>query len=185
MIGSHDSFTYLDPIHSIFKLFKFMWRTQDKSIKEQYDRGVRYFDIRVIYRKNRWYICHGLVVFKLSFASLKNLVDFFNTYYPNSKLRIIYERGDYEDIFKQEIRECLNYNNLSFSCIKSKWEVLVNKDPIVNDYTYRPILSNLSWWENLKRMNFFSTIKKYAKKHNPEINEYMIRNDVLYFMDYI
>ena len=185
MIGSHDSFTYMNPLHSIFKLFKFIWRTQTKSITEQYNCGVRYFDIRVKYRRNRWYICHGVVTFNVSFYSIKHIIDFFNLHYLNSKLRIIYERGEYEDIFKKEIRDILDNDTLSFACIKSKWEVLVNRDPIINDYTYKPILSNLSWCENIKRMNFFSTIKSWAKRHNPKINEDMICNNVLYFMDYI
>ena len=79
----------------------------------------------------------------------------------------------------------LDNETLSYACIKSKWKVLVNKDPIINDYTYRPFLSDLSLWENIKRMNLFSTIKKWAKKHNPKINEDIINNNVLYFMDYI
>ena len=185
MIGSHDSFTYLNPIHNIFKLFKFLWRTQTKTITEQYNYGVRYFDIRVKYKRNRWYICHGLVIFNVAFASLKHIIDFFNLHYPGSKLRIIYEKGNFEDIFKQEIRELLDNETLSYACIKSKWKVLVNKDPIINDYTYRPFLSDLSLWENIKRMNLFSTIKKWAKKHNPKINKDIINNNILYFMDYI
>ena len=115
MIGSHDSFTYLNPIHNIFKLFKFLWRTQTKTITEQYNYGVRYFDIRVKYKRNRWYVCHGLVTFNVSFASLKHIIDFFNLHYPDSKLRIIYEKGNFEDIFKQERRELLDNETLCYA----------------------------------------------------------------------
>lgn len=52
------------------------------------------------------------------------------------------------------------------------------------DYTYIPFYSNLSFWQNIKRMNWFSTIKKWSKKHNPTITQEMKDAvNIVYFMD--
>ena len=77
------------------------------------------------------------------------------------------------------------YECLSFSCIKKGWKVLVNKDPKMIDYSYVPFLSNLSFWQNIKRMKWFNTIKRWAKKSNPIITKELIESETVYFMDYV
>lgn len=39
MIASHNTFSYLQPRHKIFNLFKGFWRCQDLDIKEQLASG--------------------------------------------------------------------------------------------------------------------------------------------------
>lgn len=185
MIGTHNSFTYLSPKKKIFKLFSFLWRTQTKSIKEQILGGVTYFDIRVKrnYKDCTWQVCHGLVDFNKTFESIEEIISTFNPY----KVRILLEKGNYNDeiLFIKELNKCLDCPNLSFAGIKRGWKVIINKDPIIKDYTYTPWLSNLSFWENIKRGNFFSTIKKWAKKHNPKITIELVNDEVVHFLDYL
>lgn len=57
--GSHNTMTYLKPDKFIFKLFKFMYQCQDKNLKKQYDEGIRCFDLRVKWKKDKWIFAHG------------------------------------------------------------------------------------------------------------------------------
>lgn len=195
MIGSHDSFTYLEAKYSIFNLFSFLWRTQSLTIGEQIVKGVFYFDIRVrkVSKKDSnkycWRVCHGLVDFDVEFNRIEDILKTFKPY----KVRIILERGSNEDeeLFINEVKEVSkNYDNLWFSCIKKNWIVIVDLDPYIIDYSYTPFLSSNSLWSNFKR--FFSlikngnySIKKNSELNNPTINQELISCNQLHFMDYI
>ena len=195
MIGSHDSFTYLEAKYSIFNLFSFLWRTQSLTIGEQIVKGVFYFDIRVrkVSKKDSnkycWRVCHGLVDFDVEFNRIEDILKTFKPY----KVRIILERGSNEDeeLFINEVKEVSkNYENLWFSCIKKNLIVIVDLDPYIIDYSYTPFLSSNSLWSNTKR--FFSlikngnySIKKNSELNNPTINQELISCNQLHFMDYI
>lgn len=195
MIGSHDSFTYLEAKYSIFNLFSFLWRTQSLTIGEQIVKGVFYFDIRVrkVSKKDSnkycWRVCHGLVDFDVEFNRIEDIIKTFKPY----KVRIILERGSNEDeeLFINEVKEVSkNYDNLWFSCIKKNWIIIVDLDPYIIDYSYTPFLSSNSLWSNFKR--FFSlikngnySIKKNSELNNPTINQELISCNQLHFMDYI
>lgn len=182
MIGTHDSYTFLPAKNKLFELFSFLWRTQVKSIAQQQEIGVSYFDIRIRRDGDVWRVCHGLVDFDYTFESIEEIINMFLIY----KVRIILERGDSEDLFREEILKNIKYPALSFACIKSGWEVIFDRDPHIFDYTYIPWLSGASFWDNIKRFNFFFTIKRWAKKHNPVINDTLRKDNVnVYFMDYV
>lgn len=181
MIGTHNSYTFLPARKKIFELFSFLWRTQVKNIAQQKEIGVTYFDVRVRRDSNVWRVCHGLVDFNLTFKSIEDIVNIFSVY----KVRIILEREGSEGLFREEVLKSTSCPSLSFACIKNGWKVILNRDPNILDYTYTPWLSGLSFWENIKRFNFFSTIKKWAKKHNPVINNDMKKDNTIYFMDYV
>ena len=107
MIGSHDSYTYLPPKKKIFKIFSFLWKTQNKSIYEQILLGVEYFDIRVKYENGIWRLCHGLVDFNSTFTSLEEILKEFKDY----KVRLILEKGSEEEFIKE-----INSIKYNFSC---------------------------------------------------------------------
>lgn len=65
-IATHDSATGERSKNLLHSLFKFFAQTQDKTIKEQYEAGVRYFDLRI---DKDLVLCHGL------WKSGKNLAD--------------------------------------------------------------------------------------------------------------
>lgn len=67
IIGSHNSLSYLKPKHWYQWLFYPWAKCQNKTLKEQYDSGVRYFDIRVRFNKNNDIVfCHNFTIFNLS-----------------------------------------------------------------------------------------------------------------------
>ena len=183
MIGTHDSYTFLPARKKIFELFSFLWRTQVKNITQQKEIGVTYFDVRVRRDGHVWRVRHGLVDFNKTFKSIEEIISKFNPY----RIRILLEKGNYNDevSFIKELDKCLGCPNLSFAGIKRGWRVIINRDPNMIDYTYTPWISGLSFWENIKRFNFFSTIKKQAKKHNPIINNDIKKDNTIYFMDYV
>lgn len=52
MLGSHNSFSYLTPTKWWMKLLTPWSKCQNKTITEQYNTGVRYFDVRVAFNKD-------------------------------------------------------------------------------------------------------------------------------------
>ena len=77
------------------------------------------------------------------------------------------------------------YHNLNFAAIKKGWKVLVNDTKELVDYTFLPFLSDLSFWQNIKRGKWMSTIKKWAKSHNPEFTKDLINDIKVHFVDYV
>ena len=184
MLGSHDSFTFAQPKNRLWNLISWTWRTQNLDINKQMELGVQYFDVRVRKDRGKWRICHGKVDFNITYESLRDIVDLFSGY----KLRLILERGtlwDEED-FKFWVRYLSqNSETISFAAIKDGWEVIIDKDIPTIDYCYVPWSSGQTLRYNIKKFTL-STIKQWAKKHNPRFT-YLISKDksTLYFMDYV
>lgn len=185
MIGTHNSYTFLPAKNKFFEWFSFLWRTQTKNIIEQKKAGVTYFDIRVRRDKaNKWRICHGIVDFAITFDTLREIADLFSGY----RFRLILERNTNGGTwyFRDEILPLVyTHPSLTLACIKKGWEELLKRESNIVSYAYTPWLSGESFWSNIKRFNFFSTIKRWAKKHNPVITDLMIKSNVTYFMDYV
>jgi len=47
LIGSHNSWSYLNPKQWYFRPFAWMAKCQSLTIREQYEKGIRFFDLRV------------------------------------------------------------------------------------------------------------------------------------------
>lgn len=180
MLGSHDSFTYLKAKNPIYEIFSWLWRTQTKSIKEQAKIGVSYLDVRVHYNYEdyKWELCHGLVNFNKEYSLLSDILN----EYKDFKVRLILEKGN-EERFIKEFKDIKDYPNLDLVAIKKNWKVLKQTKYYIDDYSYIPFYSDLSFWNNIKRMNWFNTIKRWAKTHNPLITKKMINSSIVYFLD--
>ena len=201
MLGSHDSFTYMVARNGIVDTFTSFWRCQEKTIKEQYDLGVRVFDIRVNKDiqngKFTWQVSHGLAKFNQNFVSLNAIGSYFKKQYPGSYFRVVLESGsgDEETVtkFKEQAKKLMtSYKAIVWQVvIKSPWTVLYKGRDFkkVNDYCCHLFNWNIdrSLWENIKRFDIQSySIKAWAKKHNPNMTKEMIDDpDNLYFMDYV
>jgi len=76
MLGSHNSFSYLTPTKWWMKLLSPWSKCQNKTIVEQYNAGVRYFDVRVAFNKDgSMRLVHNWVEYPSSelFEALKTL----------------------------------------------------------------------------------------------------------------
>ncbi len=185
MIGTHDSMTFLRARWSVMEIFAWLWRTQIQDVDGQRRAGTGYLDIRVRRRKGRWQVCHGLVDLRMSFSSLREILET----YRDFKVRLILERGsslEFETVMPRLAEE---YPNLSFACVKHGWEVIINRDPEIRDYTFIPWLSGLSVHDNMSRLwNIIRSrepvsIASWARLYNPVVTEEMRNSEVVHFMD--
>lgn len=192
MLGSHNTMTYLPPRFLIFKPFSFLWRCQDKSLFEQIEKGVKYLDIRVRYdRKNKVYrFAHGIVDMKHSgFNSIRNLCNYLETYDVN--YRIILERGNKKDkkrfISEITLTSCSKtYENFVYAGIKTPWMTVfknIKFNHSLKDYSYVPFYTD-KFPFRLNKIKL-TTIKKHAKQNNPKIDNNILKDDCIHFMDYV
>lgn len=189
MIGSHDSYSYLEAKSSAMNLITRYWRTQNKSITDQYKAGVRFFDIRVKREvdengRTTWRTCHGSAEFSKVFTTLKSICIYFTSTLKNCYFKIWLEKGSDEDweYFTKEIDPLIQkYKNL--------WQV-VRKDPetiYVQRYGAKVeyYACEMEKIGNLAKGIYSYPIKEWAKEHNPKITQEMIDDpNTLYFMDY-
>lgn len=205
MIGSHDTFTYLEPCNPIFNLGKRWWRTQCESIEEQYNFGVRFFDIRVCRDGNKWRLCHGIVNLKMTFPTIRNICSYMDMKCPMAIYRIVLEKGKYDDemrFIKESQGLCNKYLSLWRVDIKANkvWMGEVdNNNEVLFKLGYKFALVNT--WESpalelhgkVTTSNFYRIdLKKKAKEINYLFgfkNLHVLRNminskDELYFIDY-
>lgn len=182
MLGTHDSMTYLPPRWWIFRPFAWLWRTQTKSLAEQVAKGTKYIDIRIKRKGQHWVYCHGLVELQGDVWSPFEIALMCKRY--DVRARLLLERGDENDefLFKQDVSRLMFWPEITFIGIKKGWKVLKNQDPPIEDCTYVPFLSNRGLWWNLRHMKW-STIARWAKKHNPAITPAILKSETIYFVD--
>lgn len=70
MIGSHNSMSYLPPRNIWGKITRLWNKCQDKTIEEQYEAGIRYFDIRINLYNYRWHFVHN----KVDYGAVDNFI---------------------------------------------------------------------------------------------------------------
>jgi hypothetical protein len=73
-LASHNSWSFNKPAKWYMKPFQFIAKCQSKNIKEQYNAGVRLFDLRVRFVKKHPYLYHGTMCFgRLNYDDLEYL----------------------------------------------------------------------------------------------------------------
>lgn len=191
MIGSHDSYTYLNALDSTVNSFTRYWRCQKKTIIEQYKAGVRFFDIRVARDvksdgRKIWRVCHGYADLSKVYATLKAICVYFTSSLKGCSFRIWFEKGTDEEWaeFVDEIKPLIEkYPNL-LQVVRKDPEIIYYVSPkypkleyyAFNDWSVKTVLCGL----------LEDPIKSWAKEHNPEITQEMIDDEkTLYFMDYV
>lgn len=213
MIGSHDTFTYLKPCNTIFNIGKRWWKTQCKTIEEQYKFGVRFFDIRVCLDLDKdipwrycWRYCHGIVNFNGYKRTLNDICLYMKSYFPEAIYRIVLEKGDSSviDLFTTEAEYlCKHYPNLWRVDIKStgNWMGSVcNNNQNLYNIGYK--FAKVDTWAtpahelhgSIIAGNFYKTnLKKEAQKINggleffkdpQKLKDMITSKDELYFLDY-
>lgn len=194
MIGSHDSYTYLDANSDLVNNFTRFWRCQDISITDQYKAGVRYFDVRVIREKsgdNRyvWRTCHGMAELSKVFTTLKSICVYFYSILKGSVFRMFLEKGSKEDeeAFKRESQALLDQYAgapiMQLGIKKPVWTPFYTNPnhPRFVDYTFE------NWTLSQIVDNLFDyPIRNHAREVNPKITQEMIDDKkVVYMLDYV
>ncbi len=63
ILGSHNTMSYLKP-QWWMRPFAFMARCQSEDLETQWNRGVRMFDLRIVFENGIPYFAHGLATYK-------------------------------------------------------------------------------------------------------------------------
>ena len=132
MLATHDSLTghklktwWLYP-------FLFTAKCQNKTIEEQLEIGVRYFDLRFREYKGKLYAAHGVIIFNIT---LEQVIHILKTFTDRTKetvyFRILFENALVKDSinydqFKELVLSKLDTSNyLKLHCIGNKktWDL--------------------------------------------------------------
>ena len=141
MICAHDLFTYglVDngaPYGDLFRNNKGLWKCQERTEQQLYDMGVRMFDCRVYWDNTCWRAAHGAVNFKITFNSLENLCNHFDSLGNHDALyRIVLEKatdnGGEAEFKKQASGLCASHRNIWTILIKSETSNWLNDGGMV------------------------------------------------------
>ena len=184
MIGSHNSMSYLPPKNLWGKITRLWNKCQDKNIREQYEAGVRYFDIRINLYNDRWHFVHN----KVDFGRTYNLIWEF---IANHKIpiRLIYDqRSKPKDVnykiarFKTYINILIEKYDVDIDSAITYWDW---KEYSIADIDIKEYHASVKakWYQYILGCKWFSNkYNAFAKAFNIEYKEYS--NRVL-LLDYV
>lgn len=187
--------SYLPPKHWFWRLFTPFWRCQNKTIKEQIDAGVRFFDIRVVWDRKLdcWQFAHGLVRFggTASVAGVIALLEMHKCLY-----RIVLERGtEYDEVlFRYGLVHAKyteawwgSHPHCTAAIIKRGWNtVCISQSGYklrIDDHSFVPFRSDKPWWRQLS-WRMFCTPRLWAKRHNTVKQGWKEDKDTVHFYDF-
>lgn len=166
LLGTHNSLSYMRPRQWWLRPFAWMARCQDLTIKQQWDYGVRYFDIRVKYDKNGIAKSgHGIMSYDVLVDDILGLID---RYAFESKETAVVR------LFHENSRKYPNDYTLMFQRL-CRWAV--ERFPHIRfieggrRYDYKSYLPNderqrVCYAEYYKKKLCIPWPKHWAKKHN-------------------
>lgn len=146
MKASHDSLTSYSLKN--WWLYPILWaaRTQTKTIEQQLESGVRYFDLRFAEYGGKLYAAHGVCIFNITIDEVfAKLNKWCNEHEEEIYFRVLYEQKCNEMAFlsfQHKVRLAVIYGSkfLRLHCIgqKSKWsEINYKMDiPFFGDNAY-------------------------------------------------
>lgn len=185
-IASHNSWTFGKPIK--WYLPYFMGRCQRVNIKEQYDLGARYFDLRFRLHNNQWVTSHGIFCFDTDFHKDLAFLNQFEDIYVRVLLEYNSEPKDFDNISKRFYMVCEKlqeqYPNIKFVSGRCKWNWNIIFDfkneepPLLDKYSSQTSLFNSQnkllrklddWWPWLyARLKNKSNYQKFCENNNGE-----------------
>lgn len=190
MLGSHNSFSYLKPTKWWMRLFTTWAKCQDKTIIEQYNAGVRYFDIRIAFKKDGSVrLVHNLVDYHPTnlFEALRTLKN-----KPDVYLRILLDMRkkprNAEDTAKvlQWFYSFIDYVMQDSVATIDKAIIFWNWKHIIDagaNVTECHASVSAKWYE------YILGTKRWARKHNQEVmateNNALKGNGNVLLLDYV
>lgn len=130
ILASHNSMSYVKPASKWLYPFRFIGRCQSKTLIDQYQSGVRVFDIRLTF--DEWgnpMIAHGLMKFKVTPPEIEGVFEWMNLKAETESIwcRIINERNNhYHDFIGYCGHLKRTYPNIKFygGLNKKTWNIL-------------------------------------------------------------
>lgn len=160
-IASHNTMTYLKPDKWYMYPFRFIAKCQSKTVVEQYESGVRFFDIRIGFDKyNNPKFKHGLISFK---SNINSVISYL-TSKDDVIIRIIAE--DDNPMFNNFCNYLEGIYGYRFcgGNRKSDWKKVYNFNN-KTEYTIKECYSSMP--SNPKWYGIFPWL--YAKLHNKKV----------------
>lgn len=190
MLASHNSMSYLSPTTLWMKMCKPWSKCQNRTIEEQIEKGVRFFDLRILpHRVGNTYeahFCHntidyGKVNLDKSLGQIdKTAVTFGMNFYVRVTLDVRTKPKDANEMsewFKQYVSKLKElYPNVIFDSVKIFWEWSNDlAEQNVNVIEKHWSVVEKKWYE------YIMPIKWFAKNHNQSYiteydNEYLTEN---------
>lgn len=170
ILGTHNSMTYLKPKSLFLKPFGIFAQCQDKTIDEQIEIGVQYFDLRIRFDGGYPYFCHGLIRYSDD-TSKTNVYDV---------LKKINDLGKTKDVYVRMMLETSEYDQdqeYAFNTFTTRWKTMY---PHINWWVERKYSLNVhahdfgvdfiekaTWIKNVWMM--LKTPRHYAKEVNERL----------------
>lgn len=127
-LATHNSLTYLKP-QWYFRWLNFTAKCQRLTIEEQYRMGVRYFDFRIKFIRNRVRGGHGLMVYKADFDRIYTFLNEKKDCYVNIVLENFYRQGEAQEAefveYVQQLVKCYPHIKFVGGNKKNPWVTLV------------------------------------------------------------
>lgn len=188
-IATHDSGTGERGLTIFHDMFSFFSKCQDKTIVEQWNNGVRYFDLRV---SKSLHLAHGLWESKITLEEVlnglnelakddsKNPTYIMITIERNYNDEIIYELVSYLRSLKKK------YSNLIFISInrkRPKWETIVFYKQVkcVSDYLSVPWITE---WKKINLKNWKRYIPIPRILHKNHVRKYPFNGEYFVMVDF-
>ena len=166
MIGSHNSISYLPPKNLWGKITRLWNKCQDKTIEEQFNSGVDYFDIRINLYNEEWHFVHN----KVDYGIVDN--DIWK-YLGETRLpiRVIYDkRSKPKDInyrtnrFKTYLWILMERYNVNIDSAITYWDWKEHYKPLIEVKEYHASVS-AKWYQYLLGCKWFAKhYNSYAKQ---------------------
>ena len=184
MIGSHNTLSYLPPKNLWGKITRLWNKCQDKTIEEQFNSGVDYFDIRINLYNEEWHFVHN----KVDYGIVDN--DIWK-YLGETRLpiRVIYDkRSKPKDInyrtnrFKTYLWILMERYNVNIDSAITYWDWKEHYKPFIEVKEFHASVS-AKWYQYLLGCKWFAKhYNNYAKKRHYGYSE---DNERVLLLDYV
>ena len=185
MLGSHNTMTYAEPRCRLAGLLAPLWRCQDKTVFQQYDAGVRFFDLRVARTREGWRFAHGLATLRPRVHDTIRAIEAREDAY----YRVVLERGDGrdEEAFRNTFMDAAWMERCTELVVKKGWRVVSRNGALLRgarlvDLSYVPLKSDTPWYRQLPVR--LTTPERWARAHNRIPEGGAEAEDTVYFMDF-
>lgn len=177
MIGSHNTLSYLPPKNLWGKITRPWNKCQDKTIEEQVNAGIDYFDIRIdFYKDRKWHFVHNRVDYGVVNNDIWKYIG--KTEVP---IRIIYDRRSKpKDVIleKQRFIDYLSYlkeeYNVNIDSAITYWNWKECCAPFIRVKEFHASVS-AKWYQYLLGCKWFANrYNNFSKAANMCMNEVLL-----------
>lgn len=192
MLGSHNSISYLHPRNFLGYITRPWNKCQNKTLEEQWNSGVRYFDIRVDWINESWHYVHNKIDF--GEATFQSLYDFFKSREEPFGIRLCYDHRNIPENPTEEVARFLNLCNQfkikleDFSMISSltyitfwDWNTVHAFSP-VNEIEKHVSVSG-TWYQYILGTKWFA--RKFNKSFKETYKRVLESQGCVLMLDYI